>query len=195
VTVSGYYPNESPAHAIDNNVWTKYNNQGNGPQSVLSASKGVGTGFIVTPYYELSIVTGFQFATGNDRWQRDPLTITLECTNVTGNDRLIGSNWILIYSGETGLQNDPGRSAFGSRKTIQNTFVAKSYRLIVTSQRSSEHSVQYSEAHLYGNVINIKEGKTKRTNEITFFTSEYLDDYIFFSFQLKNTSSSMFNMI
>ncbi|CAF3600342.1 unnamed protein product [Rotaria sp. Silwood1] len=148
-----YYPKESPAHAIDNSVWTKYNNQGNGPQSVSSATKGVGTGFIVTPRYGLSIVTGFQFATGNDRPQRDPLTITLECTNVTQDDRLIGKNWKLIYTGETGLKTDPGRSRFGQRQTFNNTIAAKSYRLIVTSQRLPEYSIQYSEAHLYGNVI------------------------------------------
>ncbi|CAF1185805.1 unnamed protein product [Rotaria sordida] len=148
-----YYPKESPEHAIDNNVWTKYNNQGNGPQSLSSPTKGVGTGFIVTPQYGLSIVTSFQFATGNDRPQRDPLTITLEGTNVTSDDQSIGKNWKLIYMGETGLKIDPGRSSFGKRQTLNNTMAAKSYRLIVTSQRLPEHSVQYSEAHLYGNVI------------------------------------------
>ena len=91
-TGSGQFPAaESPPNAIDQlykspytTAGTKYLNFGNGNSGVTSATKGVGTGFYVTPVFGSSVVNAIQMATANDSPNRDPLTVSLEGSNATG---------------------------------------------------------------------------------------------------------------
>ena len=93
-------------------------------------------------------VVGFRFCTANDAAARDPMSITLEGSNQTGTDLNLGSSWTLLYSGVSGLQVDPGRSQYGSRVYFNNTMVFQSYRLLITSKRDLENSMQFSEFRL-----------------------------------------------
>ena len=141
---------ESAVQAIDHDPATKYLNYGNGPSSLSSATKGVGTGFYVTPAFGPSIVTGVQVATGVDRPNRDPLTVSVEGTNATANLDA-GSAWTLIADNvNLGINADPGRQTYGPVVHFANTTPYRSYRVIIKSQRGVESGVQYAEMNLVG---------------------------------------------
>ncbi|CAF0861962.1 unnamed protein product [Didymodactylos carnosus] len=153
-TLTGQYPSsESPPNAIDNNVGTKYTSFGNGSISVYSSTKGVGTGFYITPAVGSSVATGILFATANDNPPRDPITITMEGSNANTNVLLQkGTSWTLLYNGPTGILQtmDPGRNTFVQQQNFTNTNAYTSYRILVTSQRGSGVCTQYSEAQIIG---------------------------------------------
>ncbi|HTK75287.1 MAG TPA: glycoside hydrolase family 76 protein [Gemmataceae bacterium] len=151
-TGPGQYPSaQGPANAIDANGATKYLNFGNGDSSASSATKGVGTGFYVTPAAGPTVVTGIQVATGNDHPARDPLSVAVEGTDATSNFDT-GSTWSFIAQVNLGIDTDPGRQTFGPLVRFNNTTPYRSYRVIVLSQRGSDNSVQYSEMKLAGTV-------------------------------------------
>jgi hypothetical protein len=154
---SGQYPvaAEGPASAHDFDVSTKYNSYGSANVSIALPKAGVGTGFYVTMDVGACVVTSIQFATANDAPTRDPITMTLEGSNVVNTSLLSkGSSWTLIYSGPTGISNTtiPNRSTYVDPQNFTNTVRYTSYRFIMTSQRSSDTNLQYSEAHLLGYV-------------------------------------------
>lgn len=151
-TGTGQYPTaEAPPNAIDRNTATKYLNFGNGNNSVLSTTKGVGTGFYVTPALGSSIVTGIQLGTANDSPNRDPITVSLEGSNATGSALDLGSSWTLINGSiNLGDATDPGRSTLVAQQVFANALPFTSYRVIVQSQRGSDNSTQYSELNLFG---------------------------------------------
>jgi hypothetical protein len=144
-----FYPNEIPSYAIDNDYSTKYTNFGNGSLSTSSITNGCYTGFYVIPSIGPSILEAIQFVTGNNLPDRDPITITIEGTNSTSL-LAIGNSWSLIYSGSSGLDNNPGRYSLGIRHTFNNKIAYKSYRLLIITKRASGNGVQYSEAILLG---------------------------------------------
>jgi hypothetical protein len=153
---AGQFPaGEPPANAIDGLFGptyppgTKYLNFGAGAQGVSSATKGVGTGFYVTPASGSSVVNAIQVATANDAENRDPLTVSLEGSNATGADLNLGSSWTLIQpSINLGIDSDPGRYTLGPIVPFANSTAYTSYRVLVQSQRGSENSVQYGELNL-----------------------------------------------
>ena len=147
---------ENVTKAIDGDVSTKYLNFGTGGGAIVqTATKGVGTGFYVTPVFGLSIVTGIQFTTGNDAPLRDPLSITIEGSNAVGSDLNLGSSWSLISGGilNAGLDVDPGRQTLGERVDFSNTSSFTSFRVLIASQRGLANSVQYSEVQLFDDPI------------------------------------------
>jgi hypothetical protein len=145
-----YLANESPANVVDNAPGTKHLNFGNGNGGVSSPTKGVGTGFYVTPALGPSIVTGVQLATANDSPNRDPLTVSIEGTNATGNYNA-GATWTLIADNvDLGIATDPGRQTYGPIVRFLNTTAYRSYRVIIKSQRGSDIGVQYAELNLVG---------------------------------------------
>ncbi len=158
---AGQYPSgEGPANAIDMTL-AKYLNFGNGDGGVSSPTKGVGTGFYVTPSVGATILSAFQFQTGNDNPARDPLTITLEGSNALGADLALGASWTLLYSGTTGLDAFAGsRNTFGASQTLTGLGAYTSYRVLVTSQRGSDNSVQYDEVRLFGTLAAVPEPGT-----------------------------------
>jgi hypothetical protein len=145
-----YLATEAPAGAIDGTAATKYLNFGNGNSGTSSATKGVGTGFYVTPALGPSIVTGVQVATANDSPNRDPLTVSIEGTNAVSNFDA-GATWTLIADNvNLGINTDPGRQTFGPIIAFANTTAFRSYRVIIKSQRGSDIGVQYGELNLVG---------------------------------------------
>ncbi len=148
---AGQYPAaQAPPNAIDGHVNTKYLNFGNGDSGVSSPTKGVGTGFYVTPLVGSTMLTGLRFATANDHSPRDPLTITLEGSNAVGADLTLGSSWTTIYSGPTGLEPVLARNTYGDVQGLPASDYYTSYRALVTSQRDNANSVQYSAVELLG---------------------------------------------
>ncbi|CAF4240634.1 unnamed protein product, partial [Rotaria sordida] len=141
-------------YAIDNSTSTKYLNFGVNTGGITVYQPGINTGFYVSPVSSTaSIAIGLLFGTANDVPDRDPITVTLEGTNVTSLAALyLGSSWTLIYSGPTGISaiTDPGRQVYVSQQNFSNTLVFRSYRLLVTSQRGNTNCVQYSEAQIIG---------------------------------------------
>ncbi|CAF3877715.1 unnamed protein product, partial [Rotaria sp. Silwood1] len=153
-----YPSSENPPTAIDGSLSTKYLNFGDSSSGCSgSSSPGINTGFYVTPTISsASVAVGLRFATAGDTPNRDPITVTLEGTNATGTTALnLGSSWTLIYSGSTGISSstDPGRQTYVSQQSFSNTIAFKSYRLLITSKRGTDNSVQYAEAHIIGYII------------------------------------------
>jgi Glycosyl hydrolase family 76 len=152
---AGQYPSGfGPANAIDANTATAYFNYGNGGSSVSSVTKGVGTGFYVTPALGPSIVTGIQVTTSGSFSgsfaNRDPLTVSIEGTNATGNFDT-GATWTLIANNvDLGIDTDPGRGVYGPLVRFSNATPYRSYRVIVQSQRGSDIGVEYAELNLLG---------------------------------------------
>lgn len=154
---NGQYPViiEGPASAHDYDVSTKYNSYGSGNYTRALREAGVGTGFYVTMAVGACVVTGIQFATANDVPARDPITVTLEGSNIVNASLLSkGSSWTVIYSGWTGIPDTvvPSRLTYVDPQNFTNTVRYTSYRLIIASQRSISTNIQYSEAHLLGYV-------------------------------------------
>jgi hypothetical protein len=166
---AGQYPaGEPPAQAIDGRYTnpygtgptqgSKYLNFGTGGGGGISTiTKGVGTGYFVTPALGPSIVTGIQIATANDAAPRDPLTVSIEGSNATGAALELGSSWTLISDPVThvnlGIDTDPGRYILAPIVTFPNTTQYTSYRVLVQTQRGSANSTQYGELTLHGIVI------------------------------------------
>jgi hypothetical protein len=149
--VGFYVTAEPPPNAFDGNCLTKYTSFGDCDGSTNSIQCGLNTGFYVTPHQGASTIAGLQFCTGNDNPPRDPLTMTLEGSNQTSSALTLGSSWTLIYSGSTGLTVDPGRGALGVKQLFPNNVISYlSYRILITSKRSSDIVVQYSEVMLFG---------------------------------------------
>ena len=151
-SVYSHILSERAPSAIDRDLNTKYLNHGlNGLESFSSYDRGLDTGFFIAPTIHVgTIAVGFRFGVANDAPQRDPLTITLEGTNSTALNT--GSVWTLIYSGPTGIDLDPNtpRLTYGALQNFSNSIAYKSYRLLVTTKRGYENSVQYSEFELWG---------------------------------------------
>jgi len=140
--------NEGVACAIDGNTGTKHLNFGYGNDSSISNSTiGIDTGFHLT-LASAAKVTAIQFATANDASTRDPMTITVEGSNAA--DALMtGSSWTKLYEGVSGLADTTNRLTYGDIVGFSNSTNYTSYRVLVTSKRGVENSVQYSEVKLF----------------------------------------------
>ena len=147
--VGNWTSSESPSKTFDNNTNTKYLNFAAGD---TSATGGLQSGLYVTPRIGRSVATGVQFATANDNYERDPITVTLEGSNNASAQLHLGASWALIYSGSTGINAsvDPGRRTYVPMQNFSNTIAFTNYRLLVTSKRASSYGVQYSEVSIYG---------------------------------------------
>jgi hypothetical protein len=156
VNASYSTPSEYPPFAIDNSSSTKYLNYGINVGGLTAYQPGLNTGFYVSPVSSsASIAIVLLFATANDVPDRDPITVTLEGTNVTSSTALnLGSSWTLIYSGPTGINSttDPGRLTYVPQQNFSNTLAFRSYRLLVTSQHGNTSCVQYAVAQILGYV-------------------------------------------
>lgn len=148
-----YNPEETPEYALDNNFDTKYNSYGScGKSRETSSSEcGLNTGFYVILQSCPSLLIAFRFRTANNIPERDPISITVEGSNEDSSRLLDGSSWSLIYSGSTGLDEEPDRYNFGTKQLILNsTLWFTSYRLLVTSKRDTSNAVQYADVEFYG---------------------------------------------
>lgn len=149
---AGNYPSEDgPQLALDQNSATKYLNFGNCSSSANQIDCGTNTGFYVTPRKGPTLLLAIQFTTAFDYPSRDPLSITVEGSNATSSELMLGTSWSLIYTVLTGLDDDPGRQIDGLFQCLPiNTIWYTSYRILVTSKRDTSSCVQYSEVKLFG---------------------------------------------
>lgn len=140
-----YPAGEAPPNAIDRDVGTKYLNFG-----------GRGTGFIVNPSLQpnpppnpqRNILNSFRFFTGNDAPERDPRTVTIEGTNTPNATTTTTASWAVLYSGQAGLNTDPGRTSAGDFVTFVAGEGFDSYRVLVTDLRGATSLVQFAEIQL-----------------------------------------------
>jgi len=146
-----YIPAEGPPNAFDGSCNNKFLSFGYcSEQSTWTLECGANTGFTVTLASGAAVMKSFQVCTGNDRPDRDPEVITLEGTNSTGSDLLLGSSWTLIYNGPSGLEIDPGRNQLGRIIRFRyNDIAYSSYRLLVQEKRGVEYCTQLGELYLY----------------------------------------------
>lgn len=92
----------------------------------------------------------FRFATSRETMQRDPMSVTIEGSNLNGAALTSGSSWTLLYKGSSGLTYNPGRMRMGDAQILTESLtVFSSYRVLVTSTRGSSTSVSYSEVYLF----------------------------------------------
>lgn len=148
--VGNYYPGEEPDMAFDRVDHTIYTNFGSCPYGDSNSACGINTGLYFTPTRGLSSIQSFRFFTASDIPQRDPIIITLECSNASSSLLTQGSSWTLIYNGTSGLDIDPGRYAYGIMQYLSNTLWCLSYRILTTAKRANTDAVQYSELELLG---------------------------------------------
>jgi hypothetical protein len=143
---------------LDGDLRSVHLNFGINDETVIHKMKGVGTGFVVVPQSGgFSVLQAFQFGTGADKPNRDPITITIEGSQFNTNKELqMGASWNLIYDGWTDINNtnDPGRNVYGNLQTIIQPCPYKAYPVLISSQRGVENSVQYSEVRFFGYFLN-----------------------------------------
>jgi len=134
-------------HVLDGTIQSKYTNRGRDADGFNPP--GDDTGFVVTPQGGETPVEKIQFSTGDDRPERDPMSITLEGSNDPNALAAGGNGFAVIYSGSSGLRNDPGRSQWGRVMTFQNQTAYKTYRVLVTETRGdSTDMAQYGAVKL-----------------------------------------------
>ncbi len=138
---------ELVVNVIDRNLNSKYFNKA---PAVESGSPGVNTGFVITPAAGESVVNAIQFATANDMSNRDPYSITVEGSNDPNAAQAgQGNDFILLYEGTAGLDNEPARKAWGQVVQFSNSTPYKSYRVLITAiTGNGADAVQYSEVKL-----------------------------------------------
>ena len=134
-------------HVLDGEIKSKYSNKGRDADCVNPP--GDNTGFVVTPQNGGAPVEKIQFSTSDDKPERDPMTITLEGSNDPNAMAGGGNGFTAIYSGSSGLRNDPGRRQWGRVMTFPNQTAYKTYRVLVTQARdAATDMVQYSAVRL-----------------------------------------------
>lgn len=144
--LNGDQHGQGPDSAIDGNLQSKY--YCTAPACDPINPHGQDSGLVVTPSGN-GMVTAVQFATGNDMPDRDPLAVTVEGSNDPNAGGAGGNGFTLLYEGPTGLEIDPGRSAWGPVIKFPNATEYKTYRVLVTRARGdSTDGVQYSEVKL-----------------------------------------------
>ena len=147
--IGDYVDYEQPCMAFDGVNESIYTNFGYCTYLDFGSNCGINTGIYFIPSRGLSSIQSFRFMTAGDLPLRDPITVTLECTNETSSLTL-GSSWTLIYSGTSGLDVDPGRYEYGIMQYLSNTLWCLSYRILTTSKRGDSNAVQYAELELMG---------------------------------------------
>ncbi|CAF0776597.1 unnamed protein product [Adineta ricciae] len=145
-----YVPEESPEKVFDGLLSTKYLSfgpcyEGHRPDSAC----GLYTGLYLELERGPTLVNGLKICTANDSNVRDPTAVSLEGSNAKGNNLTLGSSWILLYKGTSGIVIDPGRGKCGSIQYFNNTVEYSSYRFLVSGNRKPTYCVQYSEVKLY----------------------------------------------
>ena len=148
--MGNYLFTEIPDNACDGNVMTNYLNFGACYAYLWNSECGSNTGLYLTLQRGASIVKGFQFCTASDNVGRDPTRITLEGSNESDANLILGTSWTHIYDGTSGLDVAPTRSTCSQIQCIHNSAQYASYRLLITAKRSSADSVSYSEFQLFG---------------------------------------------
>ncbi|UJR38683.1 hypothetical protein I4U23_031349 [Adineta vaga] len=115
----------------------------------MSVSCGQNTGFYFTLRSGSMILAAFSIGIISWTTARDSLTVTIEGSNFNGSTLTLGSSWVLIYNGSSGLLPDPGRLNYGTVQILTGPLTRfASYRFIVTSKRGFQSSTGYSEVRL-----------------------------------------------
>jgi hypothetical protein len=133
-SLSSYPGGENPTLALDGNGGNKYLNFAR-ENSGLIVSRADGAPTIVE---SLTFTT----APHANEENRDPLTWELYGTNdaVQSADNSRGNleNWILVDTGDTGFETDPGRGMPDDLQMVENSTAYNAYRLVFPTLRGGE---------------------------------------------------------
>ncbi|CAF1004065.1 unnamed protein product [Adineta steineri] len=143
-----YYPSGSAQIAFDGNLSTRACSYGACNSSFGALACGTQAGFYLTMNGGPKVLVAFYMSTSFEPTSRarDPMTITIEGSNLNGSTLILGSSWTLIYNGSAGFIINPGRAAWGTLQLIPNPLIAfASYRLLVTSKQGSDTCSSYGE--------------------------------------------------
>lgn len=150
--IGNYFPPLSPQNVFDGDWATSFASYGFGYASIPTATGGLNTGVYLTIPGDPFVLNAFRIVTtGSVEVTRDPLKLTIEGSNLIGSALTLGSSWILIYNGTTGLDINPGRTKPGICQTINNnTSTFSSYRFLFTERRAGDiYCIDYKEIELY----------------------------------------------
>ncbi|CAF0744469.1 unnamed protein product [Rotaria sordida] len=144
---------DSPDVVFDNDLTTEYTNCGScssGSSSMLITC-GENTGWYLSLGNRFFSLVAFYIGTNTKYPQRDPLTITIEGSNLQRDELIFGWSWTLIYNDSTGLVSNPGRSTFGVLQIIpQFPLPYANYRVLITSKRGIDTCTSYTEFMMIG---------------------------------------------
>ncbi|CAF1338371.1 unnamed protein product [Adineta steineri] len=104
-----YWPTQPAENLFDGNLTTDYTNHGMCNYTYYDVSCGEKTGFYLTMYNKSMSLVAFYLGTNNYDSMRDPLSVTIEGSNLYESELTFGSSWTLIYEDSSGLIIDPGR--------------------------------------------------------------------------------------
>ena len=150
-TMGTYYPGEIPSNLFDNDLGTVYTSYGPCSYSLYNLTRGEKTGFYLTLKNGSITMVAFYMGTNSLHWERDPLTITIEGSNLQGSALVRGSSWTLIYNDSSGLNYNKTTSTLGAIQIVPSFPMAfASYRLLVTAKKGIEPCASYSEFGLLG---------------------------------------------
>ncbi len=146
-----YWPTE-PAYAVfDNDFTSSYTNHGNCNYTWASMTCGENTGLYLTLDSGPLTLVAFYFVTNLSDQNRDPLTITMEGSDLHGSVLTRGSSWTLIYNGSTGITDGLEGATMGTIQILTNSPMQfSSYRLLVTSTLGYDTCVSYAEFVIIG---------------------------------------------
>ena len=151
-TTGTYWPSEPANDLFDGNLSTPYTNHGmcNSSASSRTLECGENTGLYLTLKNTSIVLAAFLVGTNNWLSSRDPLTFTVEGSNLHGTALTLGTSWTLIYNGSSGLVPDPGLARLGTLVLLDNPSMSfGSYRFLTTSKRGIGTSMSYSELLLF----------------------------------------------
>ncbi|UJR18289.1 hypothetical protein I4U23_005192 [Adineta vaga] len=147
--IGKYYYTSNPSFLFDGKTSTGLCSYGYCNATYYDPICGINTGVYVTARYGSFVLNGFSIATGSWGSSRDPLVITIEGSNQSESSLILGSSWTLTYNGTSGLDNYPGKSAFGTKQMIENnTLEFSSYRILVVKNRGSPTCSEIGEIEL-----------------------------------------------
>ena len=148
--IGTYWSGDSPKNVFDGNWASSFASYGVGNASWWSNTSGVNVGVYLTIPTSPFILKAFRFITTTNTYNRDPMKLTIEGSNLVGSALTLGSSWTLIYNGTTGLDIDPGRTQPGVQQILNgNVSPFSSYRFIITKKRYIDTCVNYAEIELY----------------------------------------------
>ncbi|MES2572035.1 MAG: hypothetical protein V4710_18515, partial [Verrucomicrobiota bacterium] len=117
------------------------------PNSKFLMKAGLGSTGIVIAATRSAVPATLEFVTGDDAFDRDPLTYTLEGANA------MAGPWTLISSGPTGIANDTGRRVTTPRIALPGTVAFTHFRLLFPTVRNASSAMQIAEVRLVGSEV------------------------------------------
>jgi hypothetical protein len=149
--VGQYSSGDSPKNLFDRDWFSYFCNYGFGDAITENVTSGENTGVYMTFPGDPFFLRAFRIVVAGVSRKRDPLRITIEASNQTGIALTLGTSWILIHNGSTGLNTAPTSTNQPGVSQVVNTRASpfSSYRFIFTSKRDADICTDMAELELF----------------------------------------------